>query len=83
MSDHKPEELVHREKSSIGPIVSVGLIFLPILYILSPPFVYAFVSGPNDKVFRTIYWPLIFLSLKFEPIQDFYNWYGELFPWIP
>ena len=82
MTENKPE-LVHREKSSIGLILVMGLIFLPLLYILSPPIVYPLFSGPGDENFRTLYLPLIYLSQQFDQIQDFYNWYGQLFPWIP
>lgn len=81
--DDSEEELVHREKSSIGPMLAVGLIFLPMLYILSPPFTYPLFSGPGDETFQAIYWPLIQLSHAYEPVNDFYNWYGQLFPWIP
>lgn len=79
----QPNDLVHREKSSIGPIVVMGLFFLLLVYILSPPIVYPLFSGPGDENFRTLYLPLIYLSQKFDVIQAFYNWYGQLFPWIP
>jgi hypothetical protein len=76
-------DLVQREKSSIGPILVVGLVFLPLLYVLSPPIVYPLFAGPGDENFRTLYLPLIYLSQQFDLIGDFYNWYGQLFPWIP
>ncbi|MDB4679432.1 hypothetical protein OAK47_01500 [Planctomycetaceae bacterium] len=82
MTENEPE-LVQREKSSIGPILVMGLIFLPLLYVLSPPILYPLLSGPDDETFRTLYLPLIYLSQEFDQIQNFYDWYGRLFPWIP
>jgi Na+-driven multidrug efflux pump len=76
-------ELVHREKSSNGLILVVGLFFLLLLYILSPPFAYLLFKDPSNESFRTLYMPLIYLSGQYDPIQEFYNWYGQLFPWIP
>ena len=60
MSAEEPE-LVHRERSRGGPIVMVGLLLLPILYILSPPFAFLLVGAPlvTDPVFRVIYYPII------------------------
>lgn len=79
-------ELVHRERNrGGGPIVAMGLLLIPILYILSPPFIVPlFGSKPtSNPVFTTIYYPLIYLSMEYDAVNDFYNWYGSLFPWLP
>ena len=83
VNEHQDQELVHRERSHIGPILAVGLILFPIIYVLSPPFLFPLFSGPGDETFQLIYWPIIQLAESYQPIMDFYNWYGELFPWIP
>lgn len=82
MNDQE-SELVHRERHKSGPIIAVGLLLLPILYILSPPFIVP-LFGPNpiaNPVCRTFYYPLIYLSKQFDAINDFYIWYASLFPW--
>ena len=84
MSAEEPE-LVHRERSRGGPILAMGLLLLPVVYILSPPFVYLLVGAPliTDPFCRVIYYPIIYLGQEFPVIHEFYQWYGSLFPWIP
>lgn len=83
MSDGEP---VHRERSKSGPIIVVGLLlFLPILYVLSPPFAYLLVGKPLDSspVCRVIYAPLLYLNREYPTVHNFYQWYDSLFPWAP
>jgi hypothetical protein len=50
MNESEPE-LVHRERSSTCPVVVAGLIFLPLLYVLSPPFLVLFLRPGQDHLY--------------------------------
>ena len=77
MNETEPE-LVHRERHKGGPIIAMGLLVIPLLYLLSPPFIVPLIP---ERVIYIVYYPLIYLSMKFPVIDHFYNWYASLFPW--
>lgn len=73
------EQLKHRDRPGGGWLVVI-LVALPLLYVLSPPWV-ALVLGPayyEKQWFETLYLPLILLSEQFRFVNDFYESYFEL-----
>ena len=85
MSDS--EELQHRERSSRGGCLLVGLIVLCVCYILSPPIVTLFLiyvvpdslSEPVSNSLEIVYFPLEWCYENVSWVEAFYNWYMGLF----
>lgn len=67
----------HRERQTGGGWLIVIFVALPLLYVLSPPWV-ALLLGPNYldyDWYLPFYSPLVYLSQQFEAVNDFYEWY--------
>lgn len=80
MSDDS-EQLTHRDRrSGSGLWLMVSLFVIPVLYLLSPPWV-AKMLGPNYvdvDWFIPVYYPLVYLSGQFEIVNEFYEKYFEM-----
>lgn len=80
MSDDS-EQLTHRDRrSGSGLWLIVSLFVILVLYILSPPWV-AKMLGPKYRTvewFIPLYSPLVYLTEKFEIVNEFYEAYFDL-----
>ena len=80
MCDSSSEREHRDHRSNSGFWILVIFVFLPMGYVLSPPWV-ALMLGPNYYEvpwFESLYAPLIYLDRNIEVLSTFYIWYFGL-----
>jgi hypothetical protein len=76
------EPLEHRERRWTGWGFAT-VVLLPLLYLLSPPFVAMMMGRDTLESSKWLYDPLRRLGMHCRPFEDAYLWYLSLFPeWI-